>query len=245
MRFGTAAVAFARKIGILRHRDNLASEKGNKQYMATTSDSLAQRIETIHEGVDGWCTTHKATILYNLAREEGIELGLEIGIFAGKSFFPVCLAFKEKAKGKHYGVEPWSNAIAVETATNAINDEWWSKLDMLQIKKQFFRNLAKFDFTEFAAIIETPSDSAYALFSTFRYYKKIDILHIDGSHSTPEALHDVTNWTKLVRPGGYVILDDINWPSVGLAYEYLKTLGSETHRSFSEGDGFFSVVKLR
>ena len=213
--------------------------------MDANGEELTARMAAMLDGLDGWCTPHKAATLYDLARKPEVATGLEIGIFAGKSFFPVCQAFKDKGAGKHYGVEPWSNAVAVETTTNAANDAWWSKLDMGAIKKQFFNNLIRFDLVEFAGIIETASDSAYPLFATHRYFQKIDLLHVDGAHSTPQALYDVTVWTKLVRPGGYVVLDDINWPEVGLAYEYLKTLGEEIHRSFSDDMGYFSAVKLK
>ncbi len=169
----------------------------------------------------------------------------EIGIFGGKSFFPVCAAFKAKGRGKHYGVEPWSNDVAVEHFTDAGNDDWWEKVDLQAIKEHFFKHLMSLGLVANAAIIEAPSDSAYRLFATSRFEKKIDLLHIDGSHSVIDALHDVSNWTKLVRPGGYVLLDDINWPSVQLAYEYLKLLGTEEHRAQSVEDGFFSVVRLR
>jgi predicted O-methyltransferase YrrM len=205
---------------------------------------IEQQFSDMFRGVDGWCTPHKASVLYQLARAPEVKIGLEIGIFAGKSMFPVCQAFKDKGEGKHFGIEPWSNLVAVETATNDANDQWWSKVDMRAIKRQFFSNLLRFELIDHVAIVESPSDSAYSLFSTNRFRGKIDLLHIDGSHSTPEALHDVTNWTKLVSPGGYVVLDDIEWPSVGLAYEYLKMLGNEVHKADDEVLGHFSVVKL-
>jgi Methyltransferase domain len=202
-------------------------------------------VAKILNGVEGWCTQHKGSVLYALASQPDIRLGLEIGIFGGKSFFPVCAAFKAKGFGKHYGIEPWSNDIAIEHFTDTGNDDWWAKVDLRAIKELFFKHLISLDLVATAAIIEAPSDAAYRLFATSRFEKKIDLLHIDGSHSVIDALHDVSNWIKLVRPGGYVLLDDINWPSVQLAYEYLKLLGTEEHQAQSVEDGFFSVVRLR
>jgi predicted O-methyltransferase YrrM len=207
--------------------------------------ALEPKIEQLISGLDGWCTPHKGAVLYKLASDAHVKTGLEIGIFAGKSMFPVCLAFKDKGHGKHYGVEPWSAEVATETVTNEVNDEWWSKLDFPAIKLQFFSNLIRFGLLPHAGVVESASDSAYALFSTYRFRQKIDLLHIDGAHSTPESLHDVTNWTKLVRPSGYVVLDDINWPSVELAYTYLKTLGEEIYSAATEENGYFSVVRIR
>ena len=51
--------------------------------------------------------------------------------------------------------------------------------------------------------------------------KCIDFLHIDGAHSEAQALEDATNWSKLVALGGMIVLDDIDWPGVRRADEFL------------------------
>jgi hypothetical protein len=199
--------------------------------MAATSEfepQILAELEAFTSGVDGWCTPNKAAALYQIA-----------------SLFPAAKAFRDKKSGLFFGIEPWSNSIAIETATNSVNDDWWSKIDFPAIKTQFLTNVLRLGLQNHIAVIESASDAAFRLFDSDRYRGKIDLLHIDGSHSTQEALHDVTNWVKLVRPNGYVVLDDINWPSVGLAYEYLKLLGNEIHMYNDPALGHFSVVKLK
>jgi predicted O-methyltransferase YrrM len=117
-------------------------------------------------------------------------------------------------------------------------------VDLSTIKRRFYENMLRLGLSDQIAVIESPSDVAFNLFASHRFRGKIDLLHIDGSHSVNEALHDVTNWTKLVSPGGYVVLDDINWPSVDLAHTYLKHLGRVVELVDDENLGHFVVVKL-
>jgi predicted O-methyltransferase YrrM len=49
-----------------------------------------------------------------------------------------------------------------------------------------------------------------------------DAAFVDGSHRFHEVLVDLYFLRKLVRPGGLVILDDTNSPSVGTAVRYFE-----------------------
>jgi len=47
-----------------------------------------------------------------------------------------------------------------------------------------------------------------------------DAAFVDGSHRYHEVFVDLYFLRKLVRPGGLVVLDDVEWPSVGSALAY-------------------------
>lgn len=47
-----------------------------------------------------------------------------------------------------------------------------------------------------------------------------DAAFVDGSHRFHEVFVDLYFLRKLVRPGGLVVLDDAEWPSVGTALSY-------------------------
>lgn len=47
-----------------------------------------------------------------------------------------------------------------------------------------------------------------------------DAAFVDGSHRFHEVFVDLYFLRKLVRPGGLIVLDDVEWPSVGGALAY-------------------------
>jgi hypothetical protein len=49
-------------------------------------------------------------------------------------------------------------------------------------------------------------------FGTTRYRGQIAFLHIDGNHDFNAVSEDVSSWSGLVRPAGWIIVDDYVWP---------------------------------
>jgi predicted O-methyltransferase YrrM len=45
------------------------------------------------------------------------------------------------------------------------------------------------------------------------------LLHIDGNHSEEASTSDVDLFMPLVKPGGVVFMDDLNWDSTKRAQE--------------------------
>jgi hypothetical protein len=48
----------------------------------------------------------------------------------------------------------------------------------------------------------------------------VDAAFVDGSHRFHEVFVDLYFLRKLVRPGGLIVLDDADWPSVAAALRY-------------------------
>lgn len=201
------------------------------------------RVSEVVDGVEGWCTLTKAEKLYALASEPSCHLAVEIGVFGGKSLFPVALAFKDKAEGCIYGVEPWDNDVATESSSDANDAAWWRTVDLNAIKAHFFDRLTALGLSEHVRILEIPSDVALRVFDTRRYQGRIDVVHIDGNHSVAQSVYDVALWHALVRPGGHIVLDDINWASVRLAYEYLSRICDSVAEFNSDEEGHFAIFR--
>ena len=51
---------------------------------------------------------------------------------------------------------------------------------------------------------------------------KADAAFVDGSHIFHNVFVDLHFLRQLVRPGGLVILDDCEWPSVAMAVRYFE-----------------------
>jgi hypothetical protein len=65
------------------------------------------------------------------------------------------------------------------------------------------------------------------------------MLHVDGNHDTKHVLEDVDLYLPLVRNGGFVVIDDIDWDSVKPVFDQLK----EKHELVFE-NGQFSVFLI-
>ena len=50
-----------------------------------------------------------------------------------------------------------------------------------------------------------------------------DAAFVDGSHAFHNVFVDLFYLRELVRPGGLIILDDCDWPSVATAADYFET----------------------
>jgi predicted O-methyltransferase YrrM len=166
----------------------------------------------------GWCSREKALTIARIVLEERPKICVEIGVFGGRSLMPCAAALRHNGEGEIYGIEAWSPNIAIEQATDAINDDWWSKVDFAGIKRAFYQFAAAANLTAHVRLIEAPSGRAAGLFDS------IDFLHIDGSHSMVNAAEDVILYARKVRSGGIVVFDDINWKSTAPARELLGAL---------------------
>lgn len=168
----------------------------------------------------GWCTREKALLIARTVLQERPEVCVEIGIFGGRSLVPCAAALRHIGVGAIYGIEAWSSNVATENATNEVNDRWWSNVDFVRIKQDFYGFVCATNLTQHVRLVESPSGRAAGLFD------QIDFLHIDGSHSLVNAAEDVILYARKVRSGGIVVFDDVNWQSTAPARELLAALCS-------------------
>jgi predicted O-methyltransferase YrrM len=166
----------------------------------------------------GWCSREKAMEIVRTVLRERPKTCVEIGVFGGRSLVPCAAALRHIGAGEIYGIEAWNPNIAIENATNEVNDDWWSKIDFAAIKREFYRFIAATNLTRHVRVIEAPSGRAAGLFD------QIDFLHIDGSHSMVNAAEDVILYVRKVRSGGIVVFDDVNWQSTAPARALLAAL---------------------
>jgi predicted O-methyltransferase YrrM len=154
--------------------------------------------------------------------QKGYQTATELGVYAGRSVFPIALAIAANQGHAVYAVDAWDNAIATSAATSARDDVWWEAVDLVAAKSQFLRETVSQNLASLIKIIELPSAEACETVSRL-IGRSIDFLHIDGAHSEGQALADVKNWSELVAPAGMIVLDDIDWPGVRMAEEFLAS----------------------
>jgi len=62
-------------------------------------------------------------------------------------------------------------------------------------------------------LIRDKSEDVYTLFEP----ESVDVLHIDGNHDYEYVSKDITLYLPLVKPSGYIIMDDVKWNGVSTA----------------------------
>lgn len=169
----------------------------------------------------GGCSVEKAAHMAQLIKNNHLKATLDIGVYRGRSFFPQALAHKLYTDGVVYGVDPYSNADAIQYDHPELQDA----LDRFAAYTNFavlFSQVVSFQeaygLTQNSILLRQRSDEAVIYFKTHNI--EFDLIHIDGNHDTNVVLSDVQLYLPLLKPGGYLVLDDISWASVKPAVDF-------------------------
>jgi predicted O-methyltransferase YrrM len=188
-------------------------------------DAIAQmkyNAFSMMDQLEGWCSHDKASILMDLILNSNPDVIVEIGVFGGKSLIPMAYALKTIGKGLIYGIDPWDSEESIRGLENPVNKNWWGHLDHSQILRGLIQKMHDFDLIRQIQLIQDTSINAYPI-------PNIDILHIDGNHSEQASYQDVLKWAPLVKKGGWIIFDDINWVENGYATTAAATQWLDAH----------------
>lgn len=186
-------------MAVLNHPDSITKVK-YQAFMAMAS-------------LEGWCTQNKASLLIDLILMADPQVVVEIGVWGGKSLIPMAYALKENGAGKIYGIDPWS-AIESIQGMDGVNKEWWGSVNHQQILDGLIQKINQFGLRDQIELIRKTSANAEPIYD-------IGLLHIDGNHSEESSYLDVVKWVPLVKKGGIIIFDDVNWTSTGKAVKWL------------------------
>jgi predicted O-methyltransferase YrrM len=201
---------------------------------SATADWLLYQNEVLshQSSLQGWCTPEKARRMMDLIYEIKPEVCIEIGVFGGSSIYPTASALKFINRGRVYAIDPWMNSYCLDGYTDDNpNYQWWSRIDLNHIYHEFVNMLNYFQLTPYCTIMRMTGLLALDHFAD----ESIDILHIDGNHTPDIALSDAEMYLPKVKKGGYIWLDDVNWPTTLLAREFLlATCMKDESRSTDE-----------
>lgn len=183
-------------------------------------------IHSVMPKMDGWCSTEKATALAELVLRYQPISAVEVGVFAGRSLFAIGLAMKHNGFGRVVGIDPWAAEASVAGFENdPANRDWWKQLDHNAIFEQCKNYLMRLGLEKHVTLFRGTSQHAMNVLSAARV--SWDFCHIDGNHSTPQALFDVESFAAATKPGGVVVLDDTDWNTVKPAQKRLSELCTE------------------
>ena len=138
--------------------------------------------------------------LYRLiSSDDSITRTLEVGCAYGLSSLHICEALRNRPNASHIIIDPKQMNV-------------WHGVGVAYLER------AGIDF--FDLILE-PSE--LALPDLLRSQPEgFDLVFIDGWHTFDQTMLDLFYANRLVRVGGYIVIDDCNWESVAAAVAYYK-----------------------
>ncbi len=146
---------------------------------------------------------------------------MEIGVFGGRGTIAMAMGHQTTGTGHVVGIDPWDVAASLDGHNDPANDEWWGKLDHEAIYRHCVAALEQHGLMDYCRIVRERSDAALRLFPD----ESIWVLHQDGNHSEDISTREVELWAPKLRPGGYWVADDTDWPTTRRAQADLVDRG--------------------
>jgi hypothetical protein len=176
--------------------------------------------EVVHTvlGMEGWCSEEKALAFIDLILEMRPDVCVEIGVFAGRSFFPIVSTLKFLDHGTAIAIDPWDKVECLkylDPTDDQSHMKWWGKLNMDHIYYLFLNTLRHHDLERHSKVIKSSSEKAASSIQT------IDFLYLDGNHSQIVSALDVALYLPKVRSGGIICVNDTLWPQMQPAVDVL------------------------
>lgn len=181
------------------------------------NQNIKNEITRMAPTLQGWCSPEKAIAMAELILETDAVFVVEIGVFGGSSLIPQAMALRAKCDGIIYGIDPWKREPCLEGENDKANDEWWSKVDLAEIRKGCEEAVRENGLLDHVILLPMSSSEAAKTMPA----GAIEILHIDGNHSELASCRDAELYLPLVRQGGYIWFDDANWPTTQKALSYM------------------------
>lgn len=132
-----------------------------------------------------------------ISSDKSIVKTLEVGCAYGLSSLHICEALRNRPGASHVIIDP--NQM-----------DAWHDIGALNLKK------AQIDFFK---VLYEPSE--LALPDLLRSQpESFDLIFIDGWHTFDQTMLDIFYANRLIRVGGYIVVDDCSWRSVSAAISY-------------------------
>jgi Methyltransferase domain len=183
---------------------------------------IAATVDSIQLDGGGGASLLKSYLLADLIVAEPIKRVVEIGVYRGRLLLPLALVFKWGGSGEIVGIDPYSAAAAVQTDNhNAGIDlrSWPDTVEWDALYEDVRQRISVLGIAGNCCVVRARSADVAARFPK----GSIDLLHIDGNHDRIAVERDLALYLPCVaRPGGYVVLDDVSWPSIQPVYDELR-----------------------
>lgn len=197
--------------------------------LSSNSAALAaidRAIDALFPNLHGWCTPEKARRMARLVLEILPDparpfSAVELGVFGGRGVIALGLAVVHGlgGRGSVVGVDPFSAAASLEGTNAKTDQDWWGALDYGSILKSAREGIAKAGVESVVQLEIARSQDVVGKWED----ESVDVLHQDSNHSQEISCYEVETWTPKMRPGGFWVFDDVDWPTTKLAQARLVT----------------------
>lgn len=168
----------------------------------------------------GVCNSTRCNAIRDRVLQSNAQLCVEIGVWKGSSLMCFAEAL-EVTEGRVIGIDPY----LMDAARNKIGNKELERL----IYKVLIKDQSVLDSVH-DRLVRTIHD--YGLERTITLVRErsenycvhiepesVDVLHIDGNHDEECVSRDIERYLPLVKPDGYIVMDDALHPPVASAIE--------------------------
>lgn len=213
---------------------------------------LAEVSRSVPSDDGGGSSLLKVLLLAELIVSEQLERIVEIGVYRGRLMLPLGRLMAWLGRGEMVGIDPYSAAAAVQQDVEREGIdlvEWPNTVDWEGVHREVADAIARLGLEGYARLVRKRAEDAAPGFSG----APIDMLHVDGNHDRAVVARDVELYLPYLKDGGYLVMDDIAWPSVRPVYERLlqehelvfSLIESGVFLWPEEGANEFAVLRVR
>lgn len=212
--------------------------------------SLTHTLTALIPTLEGWSSVDKcqwlARLAYHTATDSTIPdpVSVELGVFGGRGLVALALGHWLARRGIAMGIDPYTVAATQEGTNAPENDRWWAQVDLPAIAQRCrttLRTVIPDPSYWLLGQIDSRTAAQYVAQAVFPYHGPVQVLHQDSNHSEEISRAEVALWWPLMAPGGWWIMDDVNWPSTQAAQQDLVDRGA---RVWAEGDGTWRIYQI-
>ena len=155
------------------------------------ADLPSRRFEPRIYGVGAW--VGHLHFAYDLVAALRPRLLVELGVDRGESYFAFCQSAQENKTGTRcFGIDTWRG------------DQHAGGYDETTFEQVSAHNRENYE--GFSTLIRSSFDEALDSFEP----ESIDVFHLDGLHTEAAVRHDLEAWLPKIRPGGLLLLHDVD-----------------------------------
>jgi predicted O-methyltransferase YrrM len=197
-----------------------ADSRVRSDQLYPSADAVATVIAEVYEdgsvldehGVSYPLGTHSVSkrrgeTLRDLVVLEGAASTIEVGLAWGLSCLFLCEGLLRSGRGlpRHVAIDPFQSG-------------GWGNAGLVLMRRAGLAPVVEF----------LELDSKVALPQLLHAGRRFDLGFVDGDHKFESVFADMLYMTRLVKPGGLIVVDDVWMPAIRLAVAYFETnLGLE------------------